>query len=96
VTEIAHVALPTHALDAVQVRLKSFSNEGHFTLAAEKVLRPYLPSHCSGVTEIYHMALAANSLHAGQVTLMSVSFEGHFILASETVFRPSSSLIAVG
>jgi hypothetical protein len=31
-TEILHVAFPAHARHAVQVRLKSVSNEGHFTL----------------------------------------------------------------
>jgi hypothetical protein len=45
------MALPTHALRAVQVRLKSVGNEGYFSLEAEKVFRPYLPSDWSGVTE---------------------------------------------
>jgi hypothetical protein len=29
------MVLPDHALQAVQVRLKSVSNEGHFTLETE-------------------------------------------------------------
>jgi hypothetical protein len=37
------MALPAHVLQAVHVRLKSVSNEGHFTLGVEKVFRPYLP-----------------------------------------------------
>jgi hypothetical protein len=32
------MVLPAHALLAVQARLKSVSNEGHFTLEAETVL----------------------------------------------------------
>jgi hypothetical protein len=45
------MVLPAHALQPVRVRLKSVSNEGHFTLEAETVFRPYLPYDCSGVTE---------------------------------------------
>jgi hypothetical protein len=32
-----------HALPAVQVRLKSVSNEGHFTVEVETVSKQYLP-----------------------------------------------------
>jgi hypothetical protein len=56
--------IPAHVLRAVQVRLKSASNEGQLTLEDEKVFRPYLTSQCSGVTEIRHMALPANVLQA--------------------------------
>jgi hypothetical protein len=35
--------IPGHALQAVLVRLKAASNEGHFTLEAETVLRPLSP-----------------------------------------------------
>jgi hypothetical protein len=45
------VVLSAHALQAVEVSLKFVSNEGQFTLEDETVLRPYLPSNCSGVTE---------------------------------------------
>jgi hypothetical protein len=42
VREIRHTALPAHALQAVQVGLKSVGNEGHFILKAETV-RPISP-----------------------------------------------------
>jgi hypothetical protein len=89
VTEICHVALPAHALRTLQVRVKSVRNKGHFTLDAETVVFPSVPSHCSGVIEIWHMALPVHALHAVQVRLMSVSNEGYFTLAAETVFRPN-------
>jgi hypothetical protein len=54
VTEILHVAFPAHALQGLQDRIKSVSNEGHFTLEAETIFRQYLPSHCSGVTKILY------------------------------------------
>jgi hypothetical protein len=80
----SHCAL----LHAVQVRLKSVSNEGHFTLEAETVIRPYLPSHCSGVTEKFHVALSAHALQAAQFTLTPISNEGHFTLEAKTVSPP--------
>jgi hypothetical protein len=52
VTEIYHVELRVYVLRAVQVRLKSVNNEGHFTLQVETAFRPDIPSLCSGVTEI--------------------------------------------
>jgi hypothetical protein len=82
------VTLSAHALQAVQFRSKSVSNEGHFALVAETVSRPYLPLHCSGVTETCEISLPAHALQAVQVRLKSVSNEGHFILESETRFRP--------
>jgi hypothetical protein len=54
--------LTAHALQALQVRLKSVSNEGHFTFEAETVFRPYLAYDCSGVTEKYHIVLPAHAL----------------------------------
>jgi hypothetical protein len=80
--------LPAHALLAVQVRLTTVSNKGHFTLEPETVFRPYLPSRFSGVTEIRHMVLLAHALRAGQVRLKSVRNEEHFTLEAEIVFRP--------
>jgi hypothetical protein len=73
----------------VQVSLKSVSNEGHFTVEAETVFRPYLLSNCSGVNEICNMALPAHVLRAVQVRLKSVSNERHFTLEAEKLFRPS-------
>jgi hypothetical protein len=90
------MALIAHALSAVQVTLKSVSNEGHFTLEAEIVFHTYLPSHCSEVTKIRHVALPVHALRAVQVRLKSVRNEGHFTLEAETVFRPISPRIAVG
>jgi hypothetical protein len=55
---------PAHALERVRVMLKSDCNEGHFTLDAETLLRPYFSSHCSGIAEIRHMVLPADSLCA--------------------------------
>jgi hypothetical protein len=45
------MVLSAHALRAVQVRLKSVSKEGHFTLEAEIVFRPYLTQDSGVVTE---------------------------------------------
>jgi hypothetical protein len=71
-----HMALPAHAVRAVQVGRKSFRNEGHFTHAAETLFRPYLPSHCIWVTELWHMALPENASRAVRVILKSVSKKG--------------------
>jgi hypothetical protein len=73
VTEIRHMATPAHALQVLHVRLKSVSNEGHFTPEARTVFLSYLPRLCSGVTEICYMALPAHALEAVQVRLKSVS-----------------------
>jgi hypothetical protein len=35
------MVVPAHALNALQLRLKSVTNEGHFSLEAETVFRPY-------------------------------------------------------
>jgi hypothetical protein len=61
VTEIYHVELPAHALQIMQVRFMLVSNEGHFTLEAKTVFRPYVFSHWSWVTDICHMALPAHA-----------------------------------
>jgi hypothetical protein len=82
------MALPTHSLRAVQVRLKSVSNEGHFTLEAEIFFCPYLPSHCSGVSDIYHIKLPAHVLSRVQVTIKSVSNSEYFTLEAERVSPP--------
>jgi hypothetical protein len=84
-TEICDVTFPAHASHAVQVRLKSDSNEGHFILEAERVFHPFLPWHCSGVTEIYEMEPPVQVIEAVQVRLKSVYNEGLFILKAETV-----------
>jgi hypothetical protein len=43
VTDIYHIALPAHALCAMQVRFKSVSNEGHLTLDAVTDFRSLSP-----------------------------------------------------
>jgi hypothetical protein len=82
------MALTAHALKAGEVKLKSVSNEEHFTVDAKTVIHPLLPSHCSGVLQISHMAIAAHVLRAVQVRLNSVSNGGHFTLEAHTAFRP--------
>jgi hypothetical protein len=82
------MALPAHALREGQGRLKSKSNGGHFTIEDEKLFRPYLPSHCSGVTEICHLELPALALRAVNLMLKSVSNVGHFTLETLRVFSP--------
>jgi hypothetical protein len=84
VTEKYHVALPAHGLHAVQFRLKSVSNEGHFTLETETVFLPYPSSHCIGMTEISHVALPDHAPKAMQVWSTSFSNEGHFTREAET------------
>jgi hypothetical protein len=96
VTEIWHMVHTAHALHAVQIRLKSVSNEGHFTLEGERVFGQYLPSHCHRMTGKCHMALPAHALQAVKVRLKSDSNEGHFTLEAENFFVRMSSRIAVG
>jgi hypothetical protein len=67
VTEIRHMPIPAHALPAVQFRLKSVCNEGHFTLETETVFHPYLPWYCSAVTETSLLAVPVCGLAAMQV-----------------------------
>jgi hypothetical protein len=57
------MVLSAHALEAVQIMLKSASNEGYFTFEAERILFSYLPQDSSGVTEEYHMVFPAHVLH---------------------------------
>jgi hypothetical protein len=45
------MVVAAHALQAMEVRLKSVSKEGHFSLQTEKIFRPYLPQDSSVVTE---------------------------------------------
>jgi hypothetical protein len=42
---------------AVKGRLKSVSNEGHFTIEAETGFRLYLPSYSSYMYQICHMSM---------------------------------------
>jgi hypothetical protein len=90
------MALSVHALQVRQVRLKSVSNQGHFTHEAERVFRLYLPSHWSGVTEIRHMVFPAHVLLAVQVRLKSVSNEGHITLQAGRIFLPYLPLACSG
>jgi hypothetical protein len=81
------MVLPVHALQTGQVRLKSVSNEGHFTLEVEKVFHLYLPKDFSGVTEQY-MVLPVHMLQTVPVRLKSVSNKGNYTLEVETVVLP--------
>jgi hypothetical protein len=90
------MALTAHELEAVQVTWTSVNNEGHFTLEAERVFRPYLPSHCSGVTEVCHMELPAHALRAVQARLKSFSDEGNFTIEANGVFVRIYPYIAAG
>jgi hypothetical protein len=47
----------------------SVSNEGQFTLEAEKVFRSSLSTHGSGMTEIYNMGFHTLALLAVHVCL---------------------------
>jgi hypothetical protein len=78
VTEIQHIALPAHALHAVNVICKSFSNERYFSRETQRVLRPYFAPNWTGVTEISHMALPSHALRAVKVRSKSVCNEGPF------------------
>jgi hypothetical protein len=90
------MAPPRHATQRKQVWLKSGYNEGHFTLQAETVFRPYLPSHCSGVGQIYHMAHTAHVLRAVYISLNWESNMTHFTLEAKEFFVPVSPCITVG
>jgi hypothetical protein len=57
-----HMAPPANALQAEYVSLKSVSNEGHFTLEAETVFRPYVASRFGEVIKNLHLALPAHPL----------------------------------
>jgi hypothetical protein len=72
---------------AVGVSLTSVSNERHFTLDAQTVLRQYLRSHCTRMSKICHIAQPAHALHAVKFRLKLVSNKGHFTHEAERVFR---------
>jgi hypothetical protein len=72
-TEIKHLALLTHAVEAVQVLSKS-----HFARGTESVFRLYLAWLCSGVTETSHLTLHTLTLKAVQVWSKWIGNEGHF------------------
>jgi hypothetical protein len=82
VSEIRHMVLPPHETRAVSLGWNPSLRK------AERVLRPYLLWHCSGVTEKCDITLPAHGLQAVNVTLKSVINEWHFTLQAETVFRP--------
>jgi hypothetical protein len=82
------MALPAHAVRAMQIRLNSVSNEGRFTLQAETIFRPILSTHCTAVTEIRHMSPNVNQLQAVHFRLKSVCNEGHFTLETQVVSCP--------
>jgi hypothetical protein len=75
---------------------KSGSNEGHITLAAETVFRPYLAPHCSGVTQTSYVALPSHASQEVKVRLKLSSNDGHFRFEAEKFFVPILSPIAAG
>jgi hypothetical protein len=77
------------------VRLKSVSNEGHFTLVAATVFLPYPIWYCRGVTEIYQVTFLVHGYCAVQARLKSVKYVGHFTFEARTLSRPTSRRIAV-
>jgi hypothetical protein len=86
--ETSHVALEKHIGYAVQVWLKSVSNEWYFTLEDQTVFRPYLAFRCSGMNETSKFTLHTDELPTLQVGLISVSKEGYFSLDAVGVSRP--------
>jgi hypothetical protein len=91
---LAHLALLTSPLQAVQVGSQSVGNEGHFALEAETVFRPYVERLCSGVTDTTHPALSARALDAEQDWSKWVRKGGHFTLEDKRVlpsYPPSHS-----
>jgi hypothetical protein len=65
VFDISFPALCAHAQQSVHVWLESVSNKGNFTRDAERVLCPYLASHCSVITEISQIVLSALAPQSG-------------------------------
>jgi hypothetical protein len=92
VTDTWNVEFPASKLQVAQVWYKSVVNEGHFTLATETALSPYLASYYSGVSETSHVALLAHVLKAVQFWSKSDINEGQFTVETEKVFRPYLSL----
>jgi hypothetical protein len=77
-TETSYLALRADTLQIVKVWSKPVSNEGHFSLEAERLFRLYFTSYFSGVTETSHLALRTHSIPAVEVCSKSVGNEGHF------------------
>jgi hypothetical protein len=71
---------------------KSVSKEGHVTLYAQTVSRPYLSSRWSVVSETSHAALLAHAPQSFNVWSKSASNEGHFISWIRNSFLPLSRL----
>jgi hypothetical protein len=66
--------------------MKSVSNEGHFTLQATTVSRPYLVSYSTAVSQGTPVALAPCALQRGQYRSNSTSKEWHFTLEAKSFF----------
>jgi hypothetical protein len=94
-TQPLQVLRPPHAPQPVQVWSKSCSKEGHFTLEAETVIRPYHARHCCRVTQTSHVVLPPNAPELLQVLSKSVRNKGHFTLEAGAVFRILQSIEAV-
>jgi hypothetical protein len=64
------------------------SEKGYSTLKAERVLHPYLASHCKGVTQTSQEPLRSYEQQPAQVWSKSGSNKQNFTPGAEAVFRP--------
>jgi hypothetical protein len=71
----------------VQAWYKSGSIKGHFNREAERVFRPYLAFHCSGVAEELHVTLPPHAPKLVQYWLKSGTNKGHFTFLTERFAR---------
>jgi hypothetical protein len=90
------MSILAHALRALLVMLKSFSNEVHISRDAEKILvsmSPRIAGACLILATWYSMRM---SWKQWKVRLKTVSNEGHFSLVPEHFVERSAPSIAVG
>jgi hypothetical protein len=82
------MAFTSHPLQPAHVSSKSASKDGHITLVAERVFRPYLDYHFIRAAATSHTVLPLRVLPGAQVWSKLVKNEGYFTLVAETIFRP--------
>jgi hypothetical protein len=87
VTETSKLIMPTHALEAGQVWLKSVGKEGYFTLQGETHFCPYLVFNCNGLAQTSLLKLPLPLLQALKVLPPSVFNSGQFPLVSKRFSR---------
>jgi hypothetical protein len=88
VTETIYLALPAHALQALQVWSKFVCNEGHITLAAETVFVPLSPriSAERGGAETSCVALPAHRNMHGKFGRNRSVIKGTLLMRSKQFF----------